>query len=234
MINHQDFEYRTRSRGRRLQLLSEHGSMTLESAIVVPIVLLTTFMMFYLTVVIYERAAVQTAANGAAISASICWSNGGVDPAGILSTPDGTEAYKAYPDELYWRIFDGKRTTKEGNASTEAMNLFQRGGLNGFTDALAFTQFHGGIFTKSVHIGVESDVFLREERVPAGFGVHSHFKTALGTQSVIPDIPEFQRNVDFVVDIEQQLEERYPELKEAMDKYRSLIDRIHGYIGGLV
>ena len=218
----------------RRQLRSERGSTTLESAIIFPLVFFTTGMMFYLTVVTYERAAAHTAANGAVLSASVYWSNGGVESQNLSGVSGRTPGAAPYPDELYWRIIDRKLAQKEKTMAEEAVTRFGRTGLSGFTKIQVFPKFQSGILAKSIHIVIDNDTYLWEERVPKHFERNSHYVTSLGTQSIIPDLAEFQRNIDFIVELEQRLEEKYPELKGAMDQYSSLIDRIHGYIGGLV
>ena len=215
---------------------SEQGSMTLESAIVVPLVLLCTFLMFYLVVILYERAAVQTAADGAVISASISWING----SGMNGEAPGHERVVekglsgVLEKNLYWRIMDGEKGRKVEAAADESVQRFQRAGLEGFSEVDALSAYDGGVFNKSIHITVNNDITLREEQVPGSFSITSLFRTTLGTQSMIPDIPEFQRNIDFVVELEQDIEEKYPELKAGVDKYRGLLNKIHGYIGGLL
>ena len=66
------------------------------------------------------------------------------------------------------------------------------------------------------------------------FGIKNVYKIKAVSESVISDPDELIRNVDLLIDIERELEEKYPELGVTREKIQSVLGSIHNRIKELL
>ncbi|MDR3120590.1 MAG: hypothetical protein LBU58_04560 [Clostridiales bacterium] len=214
----------------RAAVSDERGSVTLESAFVVPIVIFTVCLSLYIVILLFERSQLQCASDYAAQTASVAWR--GVTAS---SGSDGAQAEPADGAGLYYRLFDMVGAAqKEAVASTLAERRSQTLGLPGYSEARGGAEFHSGLLGRTLSVALHSVVTLPSERVMKAFGASNQFSAAINAKSLIPDAPDFIRNLDYVMEVEKKLEESSEAFNKVANGYRGLVDKIRGYIGGIL
>jgi hypothetical protein len=230
--------------------------MALESALIIPILLLCACLMVYGAIVLFERAQLQAASGYAAIRASLLWNGeqggqaGEVGEAGeVGQAPQEGQAGEVgqSPKEghageagqavqgggLYRRTADTQADEKLGAAAGTAERYFGAISLPGFTEHGAEAASAGGPFGKTLSVSMEGDTRLPSRAVMGAFGMSSSRRSSGASKSLVPDFPEFIRNADLVVDIEEKLEDASPEFKAFADNFEAVAGKIRGFIGGL-
>ncbi len=99
---------------------SSQGSMTIELAIIFPVIIYALITVFYLLLVLYQYAAIQALVDRTAMNSGLAWAklNGVGDPEGLLH--EGEISINEVKDSLYWRlgIFDN------GDAKAELITQY--------------------------------------------------------------------------------------------------------------
>ncbi|MCL2147460.1 MAG: pilus assembly protein [Synergistaceae bacterium] len=200
----------------------EEGSVTVESIFVIPMVFLTVCLMIYIACLLFERCALVTAADRAATEASISWKDN-----------DNVDLDKRSLN-IYWRVFDGKATTKINLAAQNSQEIFKGSGIQGFTNVEGYAAYSNGFVNKSIYSELRNTTIFPKIIVMRQFGLSSKLVSAVGARSVVPDYSEFIRNTDLVVDLERELENNVPFLKSFVGGISEILERIRGFIGGLL
>ena len=197
------------------------GSVTVESAFVIPVVLLTVCLILYMTILLFERCMLINSTNYAAIMASSSWKD-----------PDSLDIdWNNY--NLYWRIFDEMALTKSNKAAQNTEAYYKLLGLKGFTVVNSYADYRNSII-KSIETGIFSRTVFPEQIIMKQFNLSSAYGLKINSCSIIPDFSEFIRNIDFVIDIEKELEENSPEFKNFAKNYNEILEKIRGFIDGII
>jgi hypothetical protein len=203
-------------------LSGKKGSMTVEACIVVPIVILSITAVIYISLLLYQYVHIQSMTDTIAEQGALSWSNIKRDiETGKLEMSDINKS------GLYWRLFDSDKEVRENRLLDYAeskksgeMNILSGTGLK------TAIKLNNHIIYKNIEITSE-DAY----RVPAGqafrvFGFKEYFPVNAESRAAIRDPAEFIRDIDFVIDIEKELENRYPGLKDFADKAREIVKGI--------
>ena len=194
-------------------LKSDAGSVTLESAIAVPIIIFVVCLSVYIVLLLFEHAQLQSSSGYAAHRASSVWLSGG----------------------LYRRLHDPDSDTKRGAASRMAQQRLESVSLpEGYTRADGETEYNNGIFGKTLTVGLRGGTRLPNRRVTSVFGLVNTFDADFETVSLMPDFAENIRCIGYVLEIEQTLEADIPELGKAVNSFNGVISNIREYIGGIL
>jgi hypothetical protein len=178
--------------------------------------------MIYITCLLFERCELISAADLAATEASIGWKdndNVSLDKRNI---------------NIYWRIFDGKASSKIESASQRAQKHFRDSGIKSFTSVQGYAAYHNGLFNKSIRVGIRNLTEFPRRIVMNQFGLSSTIFSDIASCSAMPDNADFIRNIDLVADLEKELENDVPQLKSFVGGFNGIIGKIREYIGGLL
>ena len=195
----------------------EDGSFTLESAIILPVVIFTICLSVYMALAMFEQAQLQAASGYAAANAAAGWRGAGAGGAG-----------------LYDRIFFTYGEEKPGGASAAALARFSETGLAGYAKVDAYAAYKNGIFAKTVTVALNGYINMPNKNVAAFFGLKNSFGGGYGSISLLPDFAEDIRCADYAMEIEKRLEEASPEFAKAANSFSEILAHIQGYIGGLL
>ena len=135
---------------------------------------------------------------------------------------------------LYHRMADGSVGHKEAIAADAAEGLFGNISLPGYTFPAGEAKYRNTLFGKTLGVALRSVTMLPNERVMSAFGLGANVSGNNRAQSVIPDFAENIRCVDYVMEIENKLEEASPEFAKVANSFSDVLYKIKEYLGGVL
>lgn len=212
------------------KIKSERGSITLESAFVVPLVIFTVCLSVYIALILFEQAQLQTSSNYAAQSVSASWLS--------VLKPDadggGGVAVPADGAGLYHRNIDFNKAKKLDVAAAVAASRLNDVNISGYAKTKATAVYKNSIFGKTLTVGLDSQVTVPNKNVTSAFGLSNEFFGEFAAKSLIPDFAENIRCISYVQEIVSKLEEVSPEFAQITGGFTGLISKIQEFVGGLL
>lgn len=212
-------------------LKRQRGSITVEASIIIPIVILSLIAAIYAGTLLYHRACLQAAADNAAERGILAWNGAGGD-----FESRETEISRIGVQGLYRRIFDPLEKEKEAWLACYAVSA------QGAPLILGEPERHVRVEVKNYLIFQKLAVTIEETyRPPLGkladiFGFGETYVLKAGAEAIVNDPAEFIRNTDFVIDIEKELEKKYPGFGSLADEIRRVMadvkEKISSFFGG--
>ncbi len=200
---------------------NERGSITVEASIIVPVIILSIITVIYLGFILYQRALLQSVADRAVQNGAASWENLSSDIA------TGKTGMDRLPDEgLYWRLFEYKKQNKLAEIKKYARDLLA--GFNflspGSSDVTV--EIKDYVVYKRLKVTVENSYLLPLAGVVRLFGSDGRLGIRAVSYAVVDDPAEFIRNTDLIINIEGELENKYPGVKNLGDKAREVFVKI--------
>lgn len=196
------------------------GSMTVEASIIVPTVIICIVLIICMTCMLFQRAYIQAEADMAADRGAVAWLN----PASDVNTGK-VHIDKLDDDGLYWRVID-RNNTHKANATKEYFNLSLSKNIlkkqNNSLDVKVIDQ----LINKSISIEAHISYDVPVAGLMSLFGLGDSYTINVKSQSLLDEPSEFLRNVDFIIDIEKELEKRFPEIRNTREKVSQTISDI--------
>ena len=217
----------------------ECGSVTLEGAIIIPVVMLTVCLSIYFMIILYEQAQIQAAASYSAQRVSSLW-RGGLE--GIVASMDalagcGIPAAVKTPAGgagLYHRTIDLSQNAKRDIATVLAAKRSDVLSLPGYTLKRGGSQYGNGVFGKALAIVFEGRTTISNRYVMQIFRLGGSFIKTHAAISLMPDFAEDIRRIDYVAEIEKNAGEDSPESTGAAGVFSDIIRKIHECIGRMM
>lgn len=209
----------------KLQHGRDRGSMTVEASIIVPLVILSIVALIYMGIVLYQQAQLRSAADMAAEAGAMVWSDAKADTGtGRVEMPDIGSG------SLYWRLVDADREEKLKRITIYAENALRKGRLLNAATTKVSADIKDYVVYKKLEVAVENTYELPLGSLLRLFGASGRFSIKVKSESVIDEPVELIRNVDFAIDLEKELEDRFPELKNLREKTRDTLTGVKGKI----
>jgi hypothetical protein len=177
----------------------------------------------YTGLLLYQRALLQSAADMAAEKGAAAWSRHGGDLATGKISASGMD-----DQGLYWRIYDTDKNGALEKIKNYARNLSEDKSLMHSEDSTTDAVIRDYIIYKRLEVTIEN-----RYHIPLGgflklFGANDHFTIKVTAYSVIDDPTELIRNTDFIIDVEKELEDKFPSLQNLGEKTRDAFTEIKG------
>lgn len=193
-------------------LSGKDGSITTEASLVVPVVIFCIFAILYFSINLYHRSYLQSVADTAAERGTDSWDNPAKDiRTGRIGINNLNKA------GLYWRIYDIYKSDKIRKIENS---------IDRRKSDKVIVSVQDYIIYKKINVGITGAY-----RIPIGgylnnFGLDSVYRPKVQAVSVVCDPAEFIRNADLVLDIEKELEGKYPGFGEAAGKTRDTLKKV--------
>jgi len=197
------------------------GSITVEAAIVIPVVILSIVAIIYIVLIMFQKAYMQAVADDAASRGAAAWNR----------SFNSLETLKVEKDSLgtrglYWRIYDTEKASRQ-QAVEEYMNRkYERYGILREIGRQSKVELKDYVIYKKLAVSMESSFRVPISGLLDMFGIDSQYTIKVRSEAVVNEPVEFIRNTDFILDMERKLERRYPALKNLGDKTRGIMDQI--------
>ena len=212
--------YKTISRFENALIKPDRGAMTLEAAILAPLVIFTACLLLYMVVAMFEQAQAQSSAAYAAQRVSPAWR--------------GAVVGKGASAGLYHRIYDPAAKIKLEMTKTTAETRFYDTSLPGFTRAEGGALHKNGIFGQTLAVELRGRTDPPNEKIMPYFGYESGFNVSGGAVSLVPDFAENIRCMRYALEIEKSIEEASPEFAKIAGAFPEVLERIKSFVGGLL
>lgn len=200
---------------------SNKGSMTVEAAVVIPVVILCITAVFFMIILMYQRACLQALTDIAAERGAACWNNDGRDIAtGKTSLKDLRE------QGLYWRIYDAAKEDKERKIEEYIASETGKRDVLTAESRESSTGMRNFVIQKRIEAKVKWNYRIPALKYLSLFGIERYSSADAAAVSSVNDPAELIRNTDFVIDLERELEMKYPAIREIGDKARKVMSDI--------
>ncbi len=192
------------------------GSVTIEASIVVPVVFLSVIAVLYMGVLMYHKAFICSVTSSAAERAALLWGKHYDD----FESGSG-DTGKISSDNLYSRFFEDNLDDRKYSIREYIFSELDRCGFLKEIEREADIQLINYVVYRKIKI----KVICSYKNPTAGFlkifGVRDTFTVVSRREAILNDTPEFIRNTDFLCDVEKEIENKYPEIKNITDKIRN-------------
>lgn len=203
----------------------KRGYITVEASIIVPFVILSIAAMLYMGLVLYQRAQIQSVSDMAAEAGAAVWGRPLADTGTGRTAGPGSGS-----GGLYWRLADADRVEKLERIVLYAERSLEKGRLLKPVNSKAEAHIKDYAVYKKLVLTVDEEYELPFGRLLKIFGASGSFDIKVVSEAAIDDPVEFRRNIDFAVDLEKELEDRFPELKDLREKSRDALAGVKGKI----
>jgi len=203
------------------------GSITVEAALIVPLVLLSIAAVIYTGLLLYQRSLTQSAAAAAADAGASAWT------AGTFSI--GTSRPDTGKSELYRRIFDSGSERRLREIEEYAAALSTANEIIAPADTAVEAVVKDYAVCRKLEVSISKSYEMPLGKVVRMFGGSDRIVINVKSAAVISEPVELIRNTDFIIDIEKQLENRFPELRDTggriREKMNELKSRLEDFAG---
>ncbi|HHV99112.1 MAG TPA: hypothetical protein GXX36_06000 [Clostridiaceae bacterium] len=205
------------------------GSIVVEAAIVVPIIILSLIAIIYVSFLTFQKAYLQLLADRTAEKGAHFWKN-------RYSNVETGRDYKICPEgmELYWWLWDTSNEEKRNKLESYLESRAGKYSIIKAVDRKASVSLLNYVIGKKVRVVIEESYIIPGADLLKMFGIKNVYKIKAVSESMISDPDELIRNVDLLIDIERELEEKYPELRDTRDKIQSTLESIHDSVKKLL
>jgi len=196
----------------------ERGSITVESSIIVPFIILCIVTAIYMGMILHQRALIQSAAETAARAGAAAWAKG------LDSIETGIPDKQSLKEiKLYRRIYDPDKEDRLKQIEAYALKLATENQIIKPQDLNVKAEIRDYAILRRLEVEITKHI-----KVPFGkfmhlFGGSETVAITVKTTAPIDEPVELIRNTDFIIDIEKELENEYPQLKNVGDKVRDFM-----------
>ena len=193
------------------------GSFTLETAIVFPLIIICVIGAIYIPVILYKKTSIQALTHYSTRRGIRVWDDVNKD----VNTGKNQEPQKDKNGEkysLYWNLYDKNKANKE-----EKLNNWLVLKLK--SNSLLFDEdINVNVYLENYFIfqKLNSEI-ISYHKIPIGTFGKKYFQVKSNSEFILNNPTDFTRNVDLFIEIEKELEEKYQDLRELMDKIRKII-----------
>jgi len=199
----------------------EKGSFTVEASIVAPIVILSIIAVILIGLILYQRAVLQSTADKAVQAGAASWESLSSDTATGKTTIDELD-----DNGLYWRLFEADREAKTAKLEKFAEELLVKKNILKPESSSVSVVIRDYTVYKRLELTIENFYRVPGSAVMRIFGSDGKLRLKVISFAVVDDPAELIRNTDFILDIEKELENKYPALKNLGDKTRGIFNKI--------
>ncbi|MGI6777003.1 MAG: TadE family protein [Acetivibrionales bacterium] len=205
------------------------GSISVEASIIIPVIILTVTAVVYMAVFWFSHSGVRAVAGKAAERGAESW-----HCISSTITTGKRNIHSMGREKLYWRLYDSDKELKLKKVEEYALDEFYRYSIIKPLNVSIDAEVREYVIYKKIFVTIECTY-----RVPAAgllkiFGFKDTYMIKAQGEAVVNDQPEFLRNTDFIVDLERELENKYPGLKDFADKLRSTLNNTKQKIRELI
>lgn len=201
----------------------ERGSLTVEASIVIPVVILSIFAFINLSLLLFRQSHLQAAADIAARQGALSWRNIKRDiETGRISVDNLNEP------GLYWRLYDSRSKDKEERLLDYLDAKAKRGEILAAANTDMSVNIRDYVIYKKLEVKLEHSYKIPGANFLRMFGFNEYYKITARSEAVVNDPVELIRNMDFIIDVEKELEEKHPGIKNLAEKTRGVLKEISG------
>jgi Flp pilus assembly pilin Flp len=198
---------------------SNRGSIAVEAALIVPIVIIAVLVVIYIMLLIFQSCIMQITANNIAERvAAVYYSDKASFVTGRLSKDDIANL------GIYRRWFSNTTLQQNEYKAATLKTLQQRSVLKG-QSSLDIKQ-SGNIINRRITVLIRSDYDNPIGALTALWGLSDKISLRVSAEAAVDDPAEFIRNSDFIVESASKV----PVISDFEDKWQEVVHKIIAYI----
>lgn len=199
------------------------GSITVEASIIVPIMILSIAAVIFMGLLLYQRTVIQSAAETAAGDGASAWT------IGVSGIGTGRMSAGSFDRiKLYRRIYDRNSETRLKMIESHAASLAERGELLKPTGTVVRAEIKDYAVCRKLIVHITKSYNLPLGRFMKVFGGSGSVKISVNGASMLDEPVELIRTTDFILDLEKELEENNPDIKNLGEKTRNTMNGLKG------
>lgn len=195
------------------------GSFTVEASIIVPIMILSIAAVIYMGLLLYQRTIIQSAAETAAGDGAAAW------PSGVGGIGTGKVSGSSFDKvKLYRRIYDSDKEKRLELIRNHAAALSVRGELLNPVETVIQAEIKDYAVCRKLVVSITKSYVLPVGGILRIFGGSGKIIINVKAASMLDEPVELIRTTDFILDLEKQLEENNPGIKNLGEKTRDTMN----------
>lgn len=200
-------------------ILSRKGSITVEAALIVPIVIIALMTVLYIVLLIFQTCIMQiTADNTAERAAAVYFSCG--------SYVDGSISKAEISDLGLYRRWSLNPIMQQGDLKSYALRQLQANSILKSKNPYLDIYQRGSIISRRLEVVLSADYENPLGSLTALWGLDRKIKLRVMAQAVVDDPAEFIRNTDFIMEAASKV----PVISQFEEKWQEIINRIIEYV----
>ncbi len=200
---------------------ARRGSTTVEAAVIVPTIILSILAVIYIGLLLYQKSAIQSAAEMAAEAGATAWVSGVCEIGTNKMTPEDFDKIK-----LYRRIFDSGKEARLNSIEAYAVYLSSQNELIKSKNIEAEAVIKNFVLFKRLEVTVKKQYSIPLGNFLSVFGASGEITIASKAVASIDEPAEFIRTADYIIDIGKNIENNNPELKNLADETRNALNKM--------
>lgn len=196
----------------------KRGSLTVEAALVVPIVIIAVLVMLYVMLIMFQACIMQLTANSIAETAA----EQAVSPNKSIYS-EVISKNQIIHEGLYRRWSQGIR---QQELEAEARNILKANSILESEDTRIEIKSSNHIITQGVIVRLDCKYKNPLSTLTAIWGLKKEIGITVCAKATVDDPVEFTRNCDFIIDTASKI----PAISEFQNKWLDIVNRIIDYI----
>ena len=210
------------------KIFVKDGKIIVETAIIFPLVFLAVIAVLYICMILFERAYMQSLADLAVQRGAILWKNQEKDI--MLGSIDKEDLKRG---GLYWQLIDFQNKEKKQKVEDFILQrMVQHKLIMPAERPTIFIDSQSFIAQNKLNVKIERKFKIPPGRLLKIFGITPFYTISVKAEAVIDQPSEFIRNTDLILDIEKDLETKYPEYGKMIRKIREGMNEMENDIAG--
>jgi hypothetical protein len=202
------------------QFRDEKGSSIVEAAIIFPLIFLVIMAVIYISIIFYQRTYIRAAADLGAKRAASVFDNQRKDFAtGAVKITD------LGAGGLYQGIYDFNEDEKIRKAEETIKSWTSGLSIIKSVEETVKVEPVNYIIYKKIRVDIEEKYHIPFGKFLSIFGMSEYFTIKASSEETVNSQAEFIRNVDFLIEVENELAEKNKFLGSLNDKYNSFLEQ---------
>ncbi len=186
---------------------ANNGSITIESAIIIPIVFLSIIFVIFIPFELYGKTSIQAIIDLGALRGASAWDNVNKDiTSGEINNNMGN--YMGNYNDLYWRLHDRNEDIKKQKLKNWLLSI----SFKNFQNPDIFNKIN--INQEMIRVELEKHVLFKKVLIETNTGDRRLDATS---EAFVTEPAEFIRNVDFLLDIAAEIKKYNPQITNPLE-----------------
>lgn len=205
-----------------VRIICKKGSATVEASLIFPVIFLIGVAIIYFSMILYQKAYIQSLADNASQKGAASWTNPKTD----IYTGNVPKASLG-DGGLYWRLFDFSSEAKRKKIEEYITNRIAAHAAMGLSKPpVVSVELDNYVVYKVLKINIDVSYKIPVGNLLKMFGLSNEYRFSAKSSAVIHEPAEFIRNTDFVLDTERKFEKEHPKFESMVSKIRTGMNSI--------
>lgn len=201
-------------------LKPKRGSITVEAAVIVPIVIIAVMVVIYIMLIIFQSCIMQVTANSLSEKAAAVWLNQ------YASLETGKTSKADISNTGLYRRWSFGSSRNEVEVCEEAKTMLQKYSILKGKDVEVNISHQNTIFAQKITVELSAAYTNPLGGLTDIWGLDSSVKLRVQSHSTVDDPVEFIRNSDFIIETAASI----PLINEFESKWSEIVDKIIEYV----